>query len=502
MTKPVKIKIVDDLNPEDVAMVQALYSRSDASVDDHLDKLQATGSSNFMSRYYIGYGHASIGDCGTTHLFIENVSILAAKVIQNHPLYNGQESSTRYIDFGSPKLVQGVDDVKADGLALEIQQKLLDFYNASLPKVVELLKKKHAHQLDGDNQEVFDRAINARAFDIMRGFLPAGVCTQLSWSTTLRNALEVCRDLITHPLEEIRMLSDMILKQLAEKYPSSFPLPSKVFKNADEEMFYDAQADEYSYQVPCLKGPATRGMKVSSPIPHEYGTTYLSSFNGPYISAPSIVKYTAGKYNHELPEKPTEGLMFEAVKHIKAFLTNKRPRGSLPPRHLETLGRFSIWLNIDYGSYRDLQRHRAGYCSLPILSHETLFNAWYMDSLRTLDYTLHANAHHLLGEHRELMRELERRLSGSYDVRKMQYMVPMGYNVVVQLDYSFRQMVYVAELRSGRMVHPTLRLVAHQMANSIRELVGTDLAHGLMIDDFPINDIDIRRGNQTITEKK
>lgn len=49
-----KLRIVDDLNPEDEAMLQALYSRSAESVDTHLDKVKQSGSGKFMSQYYVG----------------------------------------------------------------------------------------------------------------------------------------------------------------------------------------------------------------------------------------------------------------------------------------------------------------------------------------------------------------------------------------------------------------------------------------------------------------
>jgi len=50
----VKLRIVDDLNPEDLAMLQALYSRSAESVDVHLEKVKSTGSGKFMEKYYVG----------------------------------------------------------------------------------------------------------------------------------------------------------------------------------------------------------------------------------------------------------------------------------------------------------------------------------------------------------------------------------------------------------------------------------------------------------------
>ena len=54
------IYVIDDQTPEDMAMLQALYSRSPAGVMSHLEKLKSAGSGKFMSQYYVGYGHASI----------------------------------------------------------------------------------------------------------------------------------------------------------------------------------------------------------------------------------------------------------------------------------------------------------------------------------------------------------------------------------------------------------------------------------------------------------
>jgi hypothetical protein len=85
-----KTFIYDEFNPQDVAMMQALYSRSSASVEEHVEKVRATGSGKFMEKFYVGYGHASIADCGSTTVFIEGVSMLVAKAVQDWPLYSGQ----------------------------------------------------------------------------------------------------------------------------------------------------------------------------------------------------------------------------------------------------------------------------------------------------------------------------------------------------------------------------------------------------------------------------
>src|SRR3989344_7854022 len=98
------IFIFDDLPPEAAAMTQALYSRDPRSVIEHRKRVAEVGADKFMGSYYVGYGHKSIGDCGSVDIFIEDVSMLVAKAIQDWPLYSGQEASTRYLDMSKQEV--------------------------------------------------------------------------------------------------------------------------------------------------------------------------------------------------------------------------------------------------------------------------------------------------------------------------------------------------------------------------------------------------------------
>ena len=150
-----KIFINDEFDPESSAMMQALYSRSSASVAQHIEQVRKTGSADFMKSYYVGYGHASIGDCGTTTLFIEGVSILAAKAVQDNPLYSGQETSTRYIDFSKQPLIDPVHTEESQ----EILSKWIEFYTASTEAVRSHLKDRFPLEqgqkaLDRENKKI------------------------------------------------------------------------------------------------------------------------------------------------------------------------------------------------------------------------------------------------------------------------------------------------------------------------------------------------------------
>ncbi len=214
-----EIFVVDDRHPEDLAMLQALYSRSPASVVTHLDKLKESGSGKFMDQFYVGYGHASIGDCGTTTCFVEQVSMLVAKAIQDNPLYNGQEASTRYLGFAQ----QAIIDPYENAASAAIQNRWMELYNEALQRLLVGLQNKYPFDpAEYKNEKVWQNTLKARAFDIARSLLPIGTTTLLSWTTSLRQARDHLRRLKHHPLPEVRNVAQSIHVKLIERYPHSF----------------------------------------------------------------------------------------------------------------------------------------------------------------------------------------------------------------------------------------------------------------------------------------
>jgi len=211
-----KLFLVDDLGPEDSSMVQALYSRSADSVERHLEKVRQSGSARFCEKFLVNYGHKSIADCGSTTLFLEGVSLLAAKAFEDWPLYSGQETSTRYIDMSKQRIVDPLGTDRSG----EILAGWMDFYTSSQDRVADTIRKRHP-KLPNEDEATYERAIKARTFDSLRGFLPSGITTQFSWHTNLRQAGDHLIWLTRHPLEEVGALGTTLREMLREGYPSS-----------------------------------------------------------------------------------------------------------------------------------------------------------------------------------------------------------------------------------------------------------------------------------------
>jgi len=426
------ILIEDSCAPEDNAMLQALYSRSSASVTEHLEKVKNSGSGKFMEQFYVGYGHGSIGDCGSTTIFVENVSILAAKAIQDWRLYSGQETSTRYIDMAKQPIIDPINSKESK----EILDAWMEFYIGSQEKVKAHLRLTHPRR-EAEDEKVYERAVNARVFDILRSFLPSGIATQLSWHTNLRQAADRLALLNHHPLKEIREISEEILKQLKDKYPSSFS-----HKLYDEQETYRANiSKDYTYYF----NPDSPAFEFSTNIKNESLTPFKK-------------------------------------------VISERPMKTNLPSFLDELG--GCWCDylLDFGSSRDAQRHRNGVFRMPLATTHFGFHAWYLEQLPE---DLRTQANELIKTQTEKIAKL------NVSDEEKQYYVSLGFLVSCRTYYSLPEMIYVTELRSDTTVHPTYRLIAHQMHHALAKTFPDLKLHS----NLSKSDWDIRRGEQDIIKK-
>lgn len=462
-----KIKIIDELDPENVAMLQGLYSRSAASVDDHLLKVQASGSAKFWDNYVVGYNHKSIADCGSTTIFIEGVSLLAAKAIQDSPLYSGQETSTRYIDMAhQPIILPAV----AGGDGGWVVRKWMDFYSQNNARVMVHVAKTHPRK-DGEDEKVYNNAVKARTFDILRGFLPAGITTQLSWHTNLRQAGDHLTHLDNHPSGEIRATAKQVRKALAEKYPSSG------FNEALAGVSGVANKGKTEEEIARIKAEA----EARAAWEKRAGDGF--TFGG---------RHDPGTWSRQAV---SGGGFFGSTFEAEALqsgvwaLLRDRPKGCVIPHFVSAAGTLHWGFLLDFGSFRDLQRHRNGVCRMPLLTTNWGFEPWYTDQL---DGDLRAEALDLIEAQAKAIEAL------STDPVVRQYYTALGFRVGCEIAYAMPAAVYLMEMRSSRTVHPTLRrVVLENMIPAYRKLF-PDLP--LHVDESP-DYWTVHRGRQTIEEK-
>jgi len=421
------------IGPESGAMLQALHSRSTGGLESHLKILADKGPDNFMKNFYVGYGHKSIGDCGSTTIFIEGVSMLVAKAIQDWPLYSGQESSTRYIDFQ----VQPFKNPMGTKEAEKLIENWRNFYSESMEITKDNLKIRFPKE-ESEPEGIYNKAINARAFDTLRGFLPAGATTNLAWHTNLRQAADKIAILRHSPIKEVVNTSKAIEETLKKAYPNSFN--HEIFDTTENYNKFWMESDYYYHNPKC----------------------------------PDF-EMTNNSINTNL---------------LKKEILEKRPLKTELPKYLSEAGTVQFEFLLDYGSFRDLQRHRSVTQRMPLLTTELGFENWYIDELPE---SIKSKALYLIKNQAEKINKL------NISKEEKQYYIPMGYNISNRITGGLPGLVYIAELRSTQFVHPTLRKRAKQMASKLLESFEK---FGLVLHIDKDNDrFNIKRGEHDIVLK-
>ncbi len=182
---------------------------------------------NFYDRILDGFGDDSIGELGGAHLATENVSILAAKAIEDLRIGGSPlEKSTRYIYF----------DQKIDGdylyykepilmtsayreLFLNTCKMLFDTYSQLIPKVTEMVQKDFPKE-DNLSTIAYKAALRAKVLDLLRGLLPASSLTNLGVFGNGRFFENLIKKLSTHNLAEMQNIAKQSYTELSKVIPS------------------------------------------------------------------------------------------------------------------------------------------------------------------------------------------------------------------------------------------------------------------------------------------
>ena len=464
MNKELNVRVIngEDIgNPEVAAMLQAFYSRSPMSIDERL-KYLSDGEPTLneakvkaaLKRYYFDYGHASIADCGFSTVYIENVSMLAAKVFQDDPLYNGQECSTRYLNFSKQQFLGGGEHPEQEQLILETWRQL---YTEALPLLVEWAKAKYSPEYlvsskipEDKVQETWEKSCTAIAFDVARGLLPCGATTSLAWTGSLRRMRERLEQLAYHPLEEVRDTAAVVYRRMQERHPNSFSECGLDLADGlvDPEHFYETTGQIVLHRGPCV-----------NEVHRIVGARDLPRLLAQSLNAPK-----------NLRERVIDNAMY-----------------------------FSIEGGLDFGSFRDIQRHRRGLNRLPIVGEQNscvTLHSYYINILQDVAPKVMTRVRDIFAR---VMTEFK-------DPIARQYLMPMMTVVAVTQYWSLGQLRYVLNLRSKTTVHPTLREWSHALYNGVIAHAVNDESCSVIM---PYLKVDRRghyetadRGNQTLKERQ
>ena len=416
---------------------------------------------NFYDRILDGYGDDSIGELGGAHLAIENISMIAAKIIEDARIGGSPlEKSTRYIYF----------DQKINGeyqfyrepilmtsafrdLFIQTCNHLFQTYGKLIPPLTEMMEKKFPKQEDV-SQAAYVAALRAKVLDCLRGLLPASALTNMGLFGNGRFFEGLIQKLNACNLSEMQDVGKKTYQELAKVIPSFIRRGEQTHKyqlafNSFQEQMkseLDSLKQEHCSQIAPMKEVGVRLINYDPESPYKVAAALLFSNSDCGLAE-------LQDYCEKLPKETM-------IRILDAASNARENRRMKSPRALEHAS-FTFEIVADFGVYRDLQRHR-------MLTQER--------QLLTCNYGYYVPEEILGTELEKDYREAMDLAKKAYDLiaaelpEEAQYVVPMACNIHWYFHVNLRALQWLCELRSAPAGHLVYRQIAQEMAKQVSEV--------------------------------
>jgi len=417
---------------------------------------------NFYDRILDGYGDDSIGELGGAHLAIENVSMLAAKLLEDSRIGGSPlEKSTRYIYFDQK--VKGEYLFYREpilmtsawrGLYVDTCNMLFEAYGRLIPPLTKMIEETFPKDPDS-SKAAYTAALRAKVLDCLRGLLPAGTLTNMGVFGNGRFFEGLIHKLHCSSLSEMQDIGKRACEELSKVIPSFVrrsdlqhhthhsydrffvKMDSKIRESAKEHTsFYERTVEPGVFLIEADPEPE---LNVAAAILYMHSDKSLQD----------IKTYLRSKSKEEI----------DAI--LETACSARENRRQKSPRALEHTF-FTFDITADFGVYRDLHRHRM------LTQERQLLSCDY-------GYTIPPE---ILGTEleSEYVRAMEMAKEGFDTIRQefpeeAQYIVPMGFNVRWYFKANLRALQWLTELRSAAAGHPNYRFIAQKMARLVIERV-------------------------------
>ena len=458
----------------------ARYSRSSKSLrrlflDEFVGDLDITGDATIdatvglrraeelYDRVFFEYGDDSVAQLGGVHLACEQASNLLTKVLEWGRLMAYLEQSTRYIAYdtrlGGRYRYYRDPEVLGSELGLRYigdMDRLFDTYAELVPVMSDFYRDRFPKE-DADTDFVYRQAIRAKAFDAVRGVLPAASVSNVGIYGTGQGYEALLLRMRSHPLPEARAYADLMLSELRKVIPS-------FLKRVDLDDRGVAWSTYLASTRSAVEDIATGLFPASdAPADPEPGVQLLDWDPDGEVKLVAAMLYSHTHVSEATLEQRVRAMTTEErLAVIRAYVGDRANRRHKPGRALERLTyRFDVL--ADYGAFRDLQRHRMLSIEWQALSPRHGFTRPEAVEL--------AGATERFDEAMERSASLHDAVAERFPAQAG-YAVSLAYRVRFYLHLNAREAMHLLELRTTPQGHPAYRVVGQEMHRLIAEQAG------------------------------
>ncbi len=181
-------------------------------------------AAELYERVFVGYGDDSVAQLGGVHVACEWVSNVLTKILQRPRLGAYLEQSTRYIAYDRPLPgTGGWRYHREPALGPQYEQAMDELFTAYarlLPQMTTWVAERFPADVGAGSQAAHERAVRAKALDLVRGLLPAGSLSHMGLFASGQAVEALILHLLAHPLPEARRCGERLLTAVRAALPS------------------------------------------------------------------------------------------------------------------------------------------------------------------------------------------------------------------------------------------------------------------------------------------
>lgn len=505
--------------PGIVGAVYARYSRAKTGFRETLlrefieeGNIDVAHADKLIERVLIAYGDDSVGELEGAHVAFENISVLATKEIEDRRIGGSPiEKSTRYVFFDEkdadgkyryvrePRIMASIYAKKYEETMdfvfdtySALVKPMQDFYAERFPvedAEYDILgtgqKQKLADLADEKNQKAFQITYKTdqrtKACDALRCLLPLATKTNVGMFGNGRYFQGLISHLLSTPYQEAQEIGKKTFRELSKT------IPQYVHRAAPKEytIINDQNMRRLAGELCGEIAPAPA--KTMTLMPPELRNTrefLLAHMLYTYLELPLTQIFEIVK-----------GLDAETKLRIqKTYVGERKTRRDRPGRAFESGYTYTFDLCADFGTYKDLMRHRlTTQLRQPfsprhgMIIPQDITDAGFADKVAAChDRTL------------ELYNELFAVVDNAAS-----YVTLHGHRVRWIMGMNDREAMHLLELRTGKQGHPQYRKLCQQMHRAIEY---TDAWRANIMNFVDHNDYTSARGDseakQRVKEKE
>lgn len=469
-----------------VGAIYARYSRAKTGFRETLLKefveagqIDPIHAGELIERVLVAYGDDSVGELEGAHVAFENISILASKEIEDRRIGGSPiEKSTRYVFFDEKDENGQYRYVREPAIMAsahrEDYEKTMDFVFDTYASLIEAMqafykerfplekaeydvlgtgvKQKLSDLREEKDQKAFQTTykidLKTKACDSLRCLLPISTKTNVGIFGNGRYFQMLISHLLSTPYSEVTRIGEETFAELSKVIP-------QYVKRAKKKEYTVAIEKEMRSLTENILGHFISEKNESVSL---FPQKDLASED--FLIASMLYAYS------ELPlmqiYRLVQGLKIEMKEKIKATYVGKREtRRDRPGRALESGYLYTFDLCADFGTYKDLMRHRTNTQMRQAFSPRHGFIV--PQDVREAGFE-------------QKMLECHKRVSELYEKlytslgAVASYVVLHGHKVRWVMGMNDRAAMHMLELRTVKQGHPQYRKLAQQIHAAIKNV--------------------------------